>query len=75
MSGDSRDLQGAAKKDNQAHRKNIKNDKHKDCAAALNQAADEIDKISNDQYEKFFEKLIQDTLKGKNTVDPWKGIL
>ena len=25
--------------------------------------------------EKFFEKLIQDTLKGKNTVDPWKGIL
>ncbi len=75
VSGDSGDLQGAAKKDNQAHRKNIKNDKHKDCAAALNQAADEIDKITNDQYEKFFEKLIQDTLKGKNTADPWKGIL
>ena len=72
---DAKDLAGAAKRDNAAHRKNIDNDKHKGCKGALNKAADEIDAITNDQYNKYFDKLIDDVLDGKNTIDPWKGIM
>lgn len=72
---DAKDLAGAAKRDNTAHRKNIDNDKHKGCKGALNKAADEIDAITNDQYNKYFDKLIDDVLDGKNTIDPWKGIM
>ena len=45
------------------------------CKGALNKAADEIDAITNDQYNKYFDKLIDDVLDGKNTIDPWKGIM
>lgn len=73
--GQSGGLAGAAKRDNKAHREHIKNDKHKGCKEALNKAADEIDAISNDQYNQYFDKLIDDMVSGKNTTDPWKGIL
>lgn len=75
MSGDSDNLQKAAKRDGDTHKRNTNNDKHKDCAGAIAEAAEEIGNITNDQYNKFFDKLIGDAIKGKNTVDPWKGIL
>ncbi len=75
MSGDSKNLQGAAQRDGNTHKRNTKNDKHKDCAGAIAEAAEEIGSITNEQYNKFFDKLLDDTLKGKNTVNPWKGIL
>ena len=55
--------------------KRLSVDKHKGCKGALNKAADEIDAITNDQYNKYFDKLIDDVLDGKNTIDPWKGIM
>ena len=74
-SNDSDNLQKAAKRDGETHKRNTNNDKHKDCAGAIAKAADEIGNITKGQYNKFFDKLIDDALKGKNTVNPWKGIL
>ena len=34
-----------------------------------------IGKISNKQYDSFLGKLIDDTVSGKKTTNPWKGIL
>ncbi|WP_157671077.1 hypothetical protein [Chitinibacter sp. GC72] len=75
IASDSKNLQKAAKRDGETHKKNIKTDKHKDCAEALNKAVDEIGEISKDQYEKFFEKLYKDADSGKVTRNPWKDIL
>jgi hypothetical protein len=75
QSEDAGNLQNAAKRDGDAHKRNIKNDKHKGCADELNKSVDAIGNISNDKYEKFFKKLYDDTISGKNTVNPWKGIL
>jgi flagellum-specific peptidoglycan hydrolase FlgJ len=73
---DSKDLAGAARRDTKNHRDAVaKSDNHKDCAKALEEASKVIDKISNDQYRKFLDKLIDDALKGKRTTNPWKGIL
>jgi hypothetical protein len=75
QSEDAGNLQGAAKRDGDTHKRNIDNDKHKDCKDELIKSVDEIANITNEQYEKFFEKLYNDTVSGKNTVNPWKGIL
>jgi flagellum-specific peptidoglycan hydrolase FlgJ len=73
---DSKDLAGAARRDTKNHRDAIeKSDNHKDCAKALEEASKVIDKISNDQYKKFLNSLIDDALEGKRTTNPWKGIL
>ena len=73
---DSKDLAGAARRDTRNHRDAIeKSDNHKDCAKALEEASEVIDKISNDQYKKFLNNLIDDALEGKRSTNPWKGIL
>jgi flagellum-specific peptidoglycan hydrolase FlgJ len=73
---DAKNLSEAARRDTKNHRDAIeKSDNHKDCAQALKEASDVIDKISNDQYEKFLNNLIDDALKGARTTHPWKGIL
>lgn len=73
---DSKDLADAARRDTKNHRDAIdKSDNHKDCAKALEEASKVIDNISNDQYKKFLDRLIDDALNGKRTTNPWKGIL
>lgn len=73
---DSKNLAEAARRDTRNHRDAIKkSDNHKDCAKALEEASEVIDKISNEQYEKFLNGLIDDALKGSRTTNPWKGIL
>ncbi|EPO4283116.1 hypothetical protein ACUARH_000090 [Pseudomonas aeruginosa] len=70
------DLQGISKKESENHRRNMRRgDKNHKCLGALQKATDEIGKISNKQYDDFLIKLIKDTKEGKQTRNPWNGIL
>ncbi|HBN8564160.1 hypothetical protein ACM7D6_00395 [Pseudomonas aeruginosa] len=70
------DLQGISKKEGENHRRNMRRgDKNNKCLDTLKKATDEIGKINNSQYDEFLEKLIKDTRSGKQTRNPWNGIL
>ncbi|KRB03395.1 hypothetical protein [Lysobacter sp. Root690] len=70
------DLQKMAREEGRQHRETMRrSDKHHKCLAALQKATGEIGKITNAQYDKFLSKVLDDFKKGKNTTNPWKGIL
>lgn len=70
------DLQAVAREESRNHRENMRrDDKNHRCMAALQKATGELGKITNKQYDDFLRKLIKDTLSGKQTRDPWKGII
>lgn len=71
-----KDLQGVSKKELENHRKNMRRgDKNNKCLSALEKASEEIESITNEQYDEFLKKLIKDTIAKKPTRNPWDGIL
>lgn len=69
-------LQRISKQESENHRRNMRrSDKNHKCLGALKKATDEIGKINNKQYDEFLEKLIKDTRDGKQTRNPWNGII
>jgi hypothetical protein len=56
---DADDLAGAAKRDTKEMKKEIKNHADKECAEYYNGAADEINKMTNDDYDKFLKNILK----------------
>ena len=72
----SNDLQKISREESRNHRENMRrSDKNHRCLTALQKATSEIGKITNKQYDEFLGRLIEDTVKSKRTMNPWKGIL
>ncbi|HSX62443.1 MAG TPA: hypothetical protein VLF18_19840 [Tahibacter sp.] len=70
------DLQRIAREESRQHRENMRrSDKHHKCLGALQKATGKIGKITNQQYDKFLQNVIDDFVSGKRTTNPWKGIL
>lgn len=70
------DLQKMARDESRQHRENMRrSDKHHKCLGALQAATGKIGKITNQQYDKFLQNVLDDFVAGKRTTNPWKGIL
>lgn len=71
-----RDLQGTARNESRNHRNNMRSsDRHRRCLGAMQRATGEIGRITNQQYDDFLGRLVQDAAQGKRTVNPWRGII
>ena len=53
------DLQGAAKRDTAAMKAELKNHADPDCVEAYNEAADEIDEKTNEDYDNFLKNILK----------------